>query len=159
MQTLHCLAAVIDLDITYFFQLVLFLLLVLVLNAVVFKPLLALMDKRRGETEVREREAAAAQGEADDLLARYQREIAQATAEGMAVRNRARDQALRLEADRLLAARASASSWLDTEVSSFVGEIEAARQVAQPLIEGMADDLVKVLSDPRAGIPDSERKA
>jgi F-type H+-transporting ATPase subunit b len=139
-------AAVIDLDVTYFFQLVLFLVFVVAINGLLFKPLLALLERRKAETEEREREALEGLKEAEELMSKYNREVAQARAEGMAVRNRARDQALRLESDRLTAARAASTRWLDGEVARFSGEIDEARVQARSEVETMAGDIVGILS-------------
>ena len=144
-------AAVIDLDVTYFFQLILFLLFVVAINVLLFKPLLGLLERRKAETEEREREALEGLREAEELMEKYNREIAQARAEGMAVRNRARDQALRLESDRLTAARAASTRWLDQEVARFSDEIEEARVKARTEVEGMAGDIVGILSSAGQG--------
>lgn len=151
MQFHTVFAAVIDLDVTYFFQLILFLLFVVAINVLLFKPLLGLLERRKAETEEREREALEGLREAEELMEKYNREIAQARAEGMAVRNRARDQALRLESDRLTAARAASTRWLDQEVARFSDEIEEARVKARTEVEGMAGDIVGILSSAGQG--------
>ena len=146
MQVPTVIAAVIDLDVTYFFQLVLFLFFVVAINGLLFKPLLALLERRKAETEEREQEALSGLKEAEELMEKYSREIAQARAEGMAVRNRTRDQALRMEAERLTRARAASTSWLDQEVSRFEEEIDGARGRARAEVEAIAADVVDVLS-------------
>ncbi len=82
MHMTPLLAAVIDLDVTYFFQLALFLGLVVVLNQLAFKPLLALFERRRGETLEREKQASEGSEEAEGLLQQYQSEMGEATSEG-----------------------------------------------------------------------------
>lgn len=149
MQIYPVLAAVIDLDITYFFQLILFLVLVFLLTKLAFTPLLQLFERRRAETDKRAEEAQRGAQEAGELMARYQREMAQATSEGMAVRNRARDQALREEAERLTQARMESAGWLDGEVAKFVKDIEKARVDALPEVERMALDMVQVFTSGR----------
>ena len=146
MQINPVLAAVIDLDITYFFQLILFLALVFLLTKLAFAPLLQLFERRRAETDKRSEEARRGAREAADLMARYQREMAQATAEGMAVRNRARDQALREEAEGLGRARMESTGWLDGELAEFSKDLEMARQDAQPEVERMALEMVQAFT-------------
>jgi len=142
-------AAVIDLDVTYFFQLGLFLVFLVVMNAVLFKPLLALFERRKAETEMREKQAGEGSKEAERLLALYEREMSQATAQGMAERNRVREEALRVESDQLASARTSAAAWMEQEMSRHSKQIRLARQQAMPATQTLAGELVELLSTPR----------
>jgi len=138
--------AVIDLDVTYFFQLALFLVLLVVLNWLMFQPILAILGKRRTATDEREREAARQERESTDLTNAYVKEMGQATAEGMLARNRLREEALREEAELLGQARDQAAGWLEAGMAEFQGEVERARLGAQPMVESMAGEVVTALA-------------
>jgi F-type H+-transporting ATPase subunit b len=140
------LAAVIDLDVTYFFQLALFLGLVVVLNQLAFKPLLALFERRRVETLEREKLANEGSEEAENLMQQYQSEMGQATSEGMALRNSLRDSALAEQADRISKVRGEAANWMDHELSQHQSELNAVRGEAEGEVESLAADIVKALT-------------
>ncbi len=146
MQLVPVLAAVIDLDVTFFFQLVLFLVLVVVLDRLAFRPMLALFERRKEETEVREKQATQGSREAEELQDRVEREMALVAGEAMTARNALRDRALSREAERLGAVRVETSAWLDGELGLHRKEIEAVRAEAQPGIDALAADIVKVLT-------------
>lgn len=146
MQVWLLVGAVIDLDVTYFFQLALFLLLLVVLNWLMFQPILAILGKRRTATDEREREAARQERESTELTSAYVKEMGQATAEGMQARNRLREEALREEAELLGKARDEASRWLEAGMAEFQGEVERARLGAQPVVESMAGEVVTALA-------------
>jgi F-type H+-transporting ATPase subunit b len=140
------LAAVIDLDVTYFFQLALFLGLVVVLNQLAFKPLLALFERRRVETLEREKQANEGSEEAENLMQQYQSEMGEATGEGMAHRSSLRDSALSEQADRIGKVRGEAANWMDHELDQHRGELDAARVEAEGEVESLAAHIVKALT-------------
>ncbi len=146
MQMTPVLAAVIDLDVTYFFQLALFLGLVVVLNQLAFKPLLALFERRRGETLEREQRATEGIREADVLLESYRQEIGQATAAGMDLRNSLRDAALAEQAAHVLKVRTEATNWKEQELALHRAELDAARAEAENEVESLATAIVKTLT-------------
>jgi F-type H+-transporting ATPase subunit b len=140
------LAALIDLDVTFFIQLCLFLVLVFVLNRLAFRPMLALFERRREQTEVREEAAKGKEKEAAELLGGYHAEIAAAVAAGAQVRNAARDEALAEQGARLTAARAESAALYDRELGAFCAEMEAQRAAAMPSIEATAGEIMAGLT-------------
>ena len=146
MHTWLLVGAVIDLDVTYFFQLALFLLLLVTLNWLMFRPMLGILEKRRTATDEREREAVRQEREAAELTSAYAREMGQATAAGMQVRNRLREEALREEAEQLGHAREQAARWLEAGVAEYRREVESARQAAKPMVDGAATEIVALLT-------------
>ncbi len=146
MHTWLVVGAVIDLDVTYFFQLALFLLLLVTLNWLMFKPMLGILEKRRTATDEREREAVRQEKESAELLTAYSRDMGQATAAGMQVRNKLREEALREEAEVLGQSREQAARWLEAGVSEYRAEVERARQAALPMVEGTAAEVVTLLT-------------
>jgi len=140
------LAAVIDLDVTYFFQLALFLGLVVVLNQIAFKPLLALFERRRAETLEKERLAGEGSEEAEQLLEKYQTEMSEATSEGMAHRSSLREAALAEQATRIGRVRGEAADWMEHELAEHQAELDSARKAAESEVESLANDIVETLT-------------
>ena len=138
-------AAIIDLDISVVFQLALFLVLLVVLNKLVFRPLLALFQQRRDETDGRREEALRAANEAEDLLDSYGSSMAEATAEGMAVRSKVRDEAVRREAEVVAEARSETAAWYEGELAQFSVELEQARSEAHAGVSRLSVELVDLL--------------
>jgi len=138
-------AAIIDLDISVLFQLALFLVLLVVLSKLVFKPLLTLFQQRQDETDGKQEEAVRAANEAEGLLDGYSSAMAEATADGMAVRNKVRDEAVKKEADAVSKARSDASAWYEGELASFGGELEQARSEAHAGVSRLSGELVDML--------------
>ena len=138
-------AAIIDLDISVVFQLALFLLLLAVLNQLVFKPLLALFQQRRDETDGKQEEARQAADKAGQLLDSYGGSMAEASAEGMAIRSRVRDEAVRREAEALARARSRTSSWYEGELAQFSGELAQARTDARAGVSRLSGEIVDLL--------------
>ncbi|TLN17836.1 ATP synthase F0 subunit B [bacterium] len=64
----------------------LFLVLMLVLNSVLFQPMLRVIGERRARTEGRKKDAAAANAKADGIWENYQKEISAARAQADAAR-------------------------------------------------------------------------
>jgi F-type H+-transporting ATPase subunit b len=146
VQFTPILAAVIDLDVTYFFQLVLFLGLVVVLNQVAFKPLLALFERRKAETEERERQASLGGEEADALQAQYDQAMAEATGDAMARRNAARDLAMSMQAERISQVRAESTQWLEAELKAHQEAVGTAREAALKEVASLSNDIVRTVT-------------
>jgi F0F1-type ATP synthase membrane subunit b/b' len=146
LSSVLILAAVIDLDVTYFFQLGLFLSFLLAMSLLVFKPMLALFERRKSRTEGKEKETTRMNREADELQAKYDLEINQAMGQGIMERNRLRDEALREEADRLTAARAAANASLEAEIAKAAAQLEAARGESQAAAESLGKEIADILS-------------
>lgn len=156
MTHLPVLAAIIDLDVTVFFQLALFLSLVVILNILVFKPMLALFKQRREATEGQENETREKQQFAAELSARHETEMAGATAQGMAAHNRIKEKAMAEEAALLGKVRANSASRLESELATYAQEIEEARTQAGPAISQMGSEIAQLLSGASANKPGRE---
>lgn len=138
-------AAIIDLDISVVFQLALFLVLLVVLNKLVFQPLLALFQQRQDETDGKQEEARLAAKEAEELLDGYSTTMAEAAAGGMAMRTKVRDDAVKQEAEVIAKARGDASEWYEKELASFATELEQARGEAHAGVSRLSGELVDML--------------
>jgi len=150
-------AALIDLDVTFFVQLAIFLVVLVALRFLVFKPMLALLEARRAETEGKEEIARKEGGEAHELNERYRLAMLDAAAEGLAVRNAHRDGALKTESETLAKARSQWAAWLDEKVSAYRGQVQASRDQAAPVVESLARDLVSSLTGSSSASTEGKR--
>ncbi|MBM4373210.1 MAG: hypothetical protein FJ098_16260 [Deltaproteobacteria bacterium] len=108
-------AGLIDLDVTVFFQLGLFLLLAVLLNRLAFQPLLTLFAERRRRTEGFRSEAAAAALRATRLEESVAEGLQAATRAGTEERNRRRDAAVAQETAALSRVRGELAEKLQAE--------------------------------------------
>lgn len=139
-------ASVIDVDVTVFVQLGLFLLLLLVLRGLLLKPILALLQKRRAETEGREAQGRKDLAEAEVLRTAHESRMRDVAQEGALVRNRLRDEAIAQESRRLADVRGETAEWLAREVEQYRTKGEAARQEAAVVVDEVAAHLGQVVS-------------
>jgi len=121
----------IDFDRTVFVQMGLFVLLMLVLAPVLFRPLLRLFEERENRTEGAREEARAMQEKAATLLARYEDELGRVQQVALAEREKLRTETLRLEAKILEEARVATTKIVDdgrkrveSEMSRMKAELE-----------------------------------
>jgi F-type H+-transporting ATPase subunit b len=129
--------------------LVTFLLLMAVLDAVVFRPVLRLLDEREARTHGAVDEAKALEAEAASALAEYERRVGdardQAAAETAAARKRAADDERRV----LDLARADAAA----RVEQIEREVAAAATQARAGLAGQARDLARSIAEKLLGRP------
>lgn len=103
----------IDFDRTVFVQMGLFVLLMLVLGPLLFRPLLRLFEEREKRTEGARDEARAMQEKAASLLTRYEEELSRVQKVAAAEREKLRTETLRLEAKILEEARVATTKIVD----------------------------------------------
>ncbi len=136
----------ININATLFIQLVNFLILMVLLDRILFRPMLRILEERRERTEGRRRQAERIDAEAEAIWADYQEKIQQAKTEA----DRLRTQIIRraeAERQKLLARVAEESEKRLAEIRARIrGEVEEARKVleteARALAEGMAERLL-----------------
>jgi len=102
----------VDLDKSVFVQMALFGVLILILDPLLFRPLLRLFALREERTDGARSEARAMQERAADLLANYESEVARIKATASAERDALRRETAALEASMLAEARAAADAIL-----------------------------------------------
>ncbi len=127
------LAAVrVDFDATVVYVALLFVALMLVLNRVLFIPLLRVFELRERRTEGARAEARAIQEQAGELLLRVEREVERVQRVATAERDRIRSETAQLEATILDEARSAASRIIEegraritAEVAELQRDIEA----------------------------------
>ncbi|MFH1531411.1 MAG: ATP synthase F0 subunit B [Pseudomonadota bacterium] len=134
-------AGLIDLDITVLFQLVVFLVLLVILNKLAFQPLLALFAERRKRTEGARATAVDAARRASRLEEAVQASLTDANRAGAEERNQLRDAAVRAEAEALARERTDAATRLQTERD----RLERSRESILPELDRSSIDLAELL--------------
>jgi F0F1-type ATP synthase membrane subunit b/b' len=131
-------ASMLDVDVTFFVQLGLFLVLLAVLRPLVFRPLVDLQRRRYQETLVREEQAGQWNREADAIGTRVECEVRDV-----------RDQALRASKDRVSQARQSCREQVEAQranaveqLAQAVRQFEAELAVEEPEVDAAVDVLV-----------------
>ncbi|MGE5217435.1 MAG: ATP synthase F0 subunit B [Chloroflexota bacterium] len=136
----------ISLDISIFYQAVLFVILWLVLNKLLFQPYLKLLEERERRTSGAQHDSADLEQEGARLRAQYQEKIAQAESAGYATKERIL-QAAREEREKVLGqARQEAADHLERVRQEIAAAVENERQLARAEGAAVAADMVsKVL--------------
>jgi F-type H+-transporting ATPase subunit b len=136
----------ISLDISILYQAVLFVILWLVLNKLLFQPYLKLLEERERKTIGAQHNSADLEREGTQLRAQYQEKIAQAQSAGYAAKELIL-QAAREERERVLGqARQEAANHLERVRQEIAAAVEQERQLASAEGAAVAADMVnKVL--------------
>jgi F-type H+-transporting ATPase subunit b len=136
------LAALVDLDRTFFIQLGIFLVFLVVLNQVLFKPLLRLFERRAQATAGRKEEAAAAAEEAKRIKAGCDARVSEASAQGAAGREASRLEARKEETRMLDEAAAEATRAHAEGVAAARAACEQERAAIKDRAREISDDIV-----------------
>ena len=120
----------IHIDPTGVIQIILFLVLWFVLNRLLFRPYLRLLEERENKTEGVRRETAALEGEGQRLRAEYEERIARAQEIGSASKERSLDQG-REQRERLVSrAREEAANMLERVRHEVRSQLQKEREIA-----------------------------
>jgi F-type H+-transporting ATPase subunit b len=126
---------VMDIDRTLFVQMAVFVMLILVLSPMLFKPVLRLFEERERRTEGARSAAREMQDKAEDLLHRYQAKLDEVKRAAQAERDRLRNETLRLEAEIVERARQSNTrivehgrQQIETELGTIRRDLDAYSQ-------------------------------
>lgn len=137
----------IDLDITFFIQLVNFLVTLLVLNLVLFRPIRQVIAKRRALMAEQVADIDIFSTDAAAKLADYEKTLAEARKAGTAVRDELKEEGVAKEQNLLSTASAAASGQVEKARGEIAGEVNSARGELTPAVSSMADRAaVKVLA-------------
>jgi F-type H+-transporting ATPase subunit b len=141
----------ISLDISVLYQIVLFVVLLLILNKVLFRPYLGLLEERERRTIGAQHDAAELEHEGARLRAQYEEKIAQAQAAGYAARE-AILQDGRQQRERILSqAREEAKSILELVRRELAAALERERRLAAAEAAAVAGDMVSKVLGRRVG--------
>lgn len=132
----------VDLDLTLVPSIAIFLVLLFLLNQLLFKPYLEILEKRAAMTEGAMDKAEALQAEAAVLREKYDAALLSAREEARAKRETLREEAKAEEQSLLSAAREQAESFLSAERS----KLDAEMNKAGTEIETRAQDLSGVIA-------------
>ncbi len=126
---------------TILIQFVNFFLLMAVLHFVLFRPLRALMQRRREMAEGAHDKARSLEGQIEEKMARYQERLQEAKLKASQERAALRAAAAQQEAQILGEAREKASAQVQSMVERIAGEADQARQSLQQETRAMASQI------------------
>lgn len=130
----------INLNVTLVLQLVNFLILMYLLNRILFRPMMRVLEERRERTDGRRQEAEQMDAEAEGVLAAYQKRIQDARTEADRVRADLVRQG-EVERQQLLDAAAGEAEKTRAEIRTRVRtEAEDARRTLQDEVQRLAAD-------------------
>ena len=141
----------IALDNTIFFQIILFLVLWFLLNKLLFKPFLGLLEERERKTEGVKAESVSLTEEGERLRAEYDGKISRAGDEGRAAKESILQDARR-QRERLLAqAREEAAGVLERIRQEVQTELRKERELAGREAEAVAQEMAGKILGRRVG--------
>jgi F-type H+-transporting ATPase subunit b len=135
--------AIIDLDATVIFQLLIFGAVFLVLRSLVFQPMLALFDARDTAIDGAKVKARALEADAEDKLRTFETEMKRVKVEATSERDRIRQDGARLERELVAKARTDAETTMSdatAQMASEAARVRADMKVAMPALAGQIAD-------------------
>ena len=135
----------IDIDFTVVVQFVLFLVMYLVVNRLLFQPYLALRARRKAGIDGARAEAERMTAQADAKLADYQKQLAVARDKAGEEGRKVRLEAATHERDATDKARAAAQKQIDEAQAKMKAETEAARATLLPQADALAKAIASKL--------------
>jgi F-type H+-transporting ATPase subunit b len=114
-------------DGTLFLHIAIILLMVFILNKTLFKPINRVLDDRERRTSGRSHEAREILHRIDENMARYERSLREARAEGYRLLEQQRTDAMNVRQHRLNAVREEVSGLIETEKNDIHAQAARAR--------------------------------
>ncbi len=139
------------LDSTVFIQIIFFLLLWFLLNKLLFKPFLELLEERERKTEGVKDETASLVDEGEHLKAEYERGIASARDEGQAVKETILNEARQVREGLLAQAREEAGSLLQTAREEVQREMQREKELSSREAGVIAHEMAEKILGRRVG--------
>jgi F-type H+-transporting ATPase subunit b len=139
--TLEAVAIMVDINYTLLIQLINFIVLLIALNLILFKPLRAVMRERQQTIGGAFTDAKTAQERMQSLLEGYQASLAEAKQKSAAAYNVLYQQGLDAQRDMIAAERSKASDLLDKARAEIVTAATAARTDLKKEAEKLALDI------------------
>src|SRR6266436_1970334 len=128
----------------------------IILRAIFFKPLLAVMAERDARTAGAQKAAEAAQAAAAEKVKQYQEALKRARGQVYAEQEAARKKLLEERAAQLKEARAKASAEVGAAKERIAGELAAARSEVEATVSHLSAEIARrILQAPRPGAPAS----
>jgi len=135
----------VDIDMTFVGQIVIFMFLILVLQPLLFKPVLRVFEEREKRTTGARGEARAMQEKAGELLRRYEAELNRVRRVAAAEREKTRGEAARLEAKILNEAREAANKIVAEGRQRIEKEVNAIRFELGSQSARLAEDIAVMI--------------
>jgi F-type H+-transporting ATPase subunit b len=132
---------VITLDLSFVFQVVNFLLLLLILNVFLYKPIRKVLADREGQLSGARERAAAVDQDVAAKMAEYEARLREMKGQGMEGREALKKEAMAEEAKLIETARAEASATLTAIKEKVAAEAAAARAVLQDQARSLSNDI------------------
>jgi F-type H+-transporting ATPase subunit b len=139
-------ATMVDINISLLYQLINFIVLLVALNFILYKPVLAIMRERQQTIGGAFTDAKTAQEKMQSLLERYNVSLAEAKQKSTAAFNTLYQQGLDAQRDMIAAERAKAGELMDKARAEIVAASNAAKADLKKDAEKLAQDIsVKLL--------------
>mgnify|MGYP001548089512 CR=1 FL=1 len=136
----------INIDVTFFFQLVNFLIILILLNWVLIKPIREIIKKRQDHMDGMLVEAESFASDAEEKLKNYEAALAEARAAGTEERMKMKDKGVAEEQAIVGAATAEAQEVLQSARKDVTDQVKAAMDTLKGQVDAFADKAVgKVL--------------
>jgi len=135
----------IDINATLLWQLINFIVLLIVLNFILFKPIRQIMQEREQGISSAFGDAKAAQERMQNLLDRYNASLAEAKQKATATYNTIYQQGLDAQRDMISAERAKAGEMLDKARAEIASAANAARADLKKEAERLSQDITTKL--------------
>lgn len=132
----------IDLNITLVFQLINFIITILVLNWLLIAPIRKVLRERRASLDGLAGDAATFEGNAAEKLAAYEAKLAEARADAVAERENMRGEGLSKEAGILSSAYEQAENLLSQQRKELTEETESAESALRTQVPALAGQVV-----------------
>lgn len=140
-------AGLVDVDITIVIQAVFFIILLVVLPNLIFKPMLERMDQREARTEGAREAAKKMRKSADEEGVKFETAIAETRKQALAERAAQRSAAQRQAGEQLAAAKAAAAADIDSQIAAQRSAAEEAKKQlavdARSIAVQIADRIVR----------------
>jgi F-type H+-transporting ATPase subunit b len=135
----------IDINITLFWQIANFIVLLIVLNFILFKPIRQVMQEREQGISSAFGDAKAAQERVQSILERYNASLAEAKQKAVTTYNTSYQQGLDAQRDMISAERAKAGEMLDKARGEITAASAAARADLRKEAEQLSQDITSKL--------------
>ncbi|MBP1720746.1 MAG: synthase chain, sodium ion specific [Deltaproteobacteria bacterium] len=133
----------VDINSTLFIQIINFLALIFILNQLLYKPILQIMDRRKGIFDSTEAEIKRLQDTIDQKMAEYEAKIAQAKGEAMAQRGEIQKEGAEKGKEILDGARAEIQKMMDDFQIRLTQEVDGARTVLRSQSERISKEIAE----------------
>jgi len=133
----------VDINSTLFIQIINFLALIFILNQLLYKPILQIMDRRKGIFDSTEAEIKRLQDTIDQKMAEYEAKIAQAKGEAMAQRGEIQKEGAEKGKEILDGARVEIQKMMDDFQIRLTQEVDGARTVLRSQSERISKEIAE----------------